>query len=115
MSLGRNEYSMETTQRLNLVGFTLDVFFDGEITFFSASKEVDEMRTLLLVWKKDEGFYTRLVLKDPNSDAETTKPLNLEDFPTHALIEAITAGGESVPRNLAGQLVEILSKPSHST
>lgn len=101
---------MQAYQRLNLGGFTVDVFFDGEITFFSATKEVDAMRTLLLAWKKEGGFFVRLVLKDPSSDAETTKPLEIDDFPTRALIEAIAADGEKIPRDLAKQLVEILRK-----
>lgn len=71
---------METSQRLSLVGFTLEVFFDRKITFFCATKQIDEMRPLLLVWKKDEGFQNRLILKDPNSDAETTKPLPQQAF-----------------------------------
>lgn len=100
----------QQVRQLRLGNYAMIVFHErAEITYFSAWEQSGAGKTPILMWKRDAGFRTRLVMDDPASDLEIGKPLNHADFPINELLSLLREKPEGLSRELLAQLIDLIA------
>jgi len=103
----------ERIEQADVGSYGITVFHDIGITFFSITESSEPDRTRMLMWKQRVGFEAQIVIRDPNSDLEFTKPLDASDFPVSELMRLLRGHPSVLPSNIAGQLAAILQQAPH--
>ena len=100
----------EKVEQAGVGSYGITVFHDNGITFFSIMESSEPNRTRMLMWKQDVGFEASIVVRDPNSDLEFTRPLDASEFPASELLRLLRDHPEILPSKIAAELAGILQQ-----
>lgn len=99
----------DKVEQTRLGPYAIDVFYDDAVTYFSIVERSQPGRSRMLMWKRNVGFRTNVVVSDPLSDLEVAKPLEPSEFPDEELLRLLREHPDALSRNLVAQLIAILA------